>query len=105
MTVSPRRRDKVLATIFVLLVALTLFSGRDGGFLNSELDQNNMNKFTEIAGIMVPKDVNANNHLYPYLASVFTCGCILLILMTIILFGGDLGSSTDDDGGDDGDGD
>jgi hypothetical protein len=34
--------------------------------------------------------INATNHLYPYVATVFTCGCILVIIIGIILFGGQL---------------
>ena len=49
-------------------------------------------KFEEIGDILVPLDCSAGNHLYPYLATALTCGCILMMIAIIIIFGGDLGS-------------
>ena len=85
---AEKRGRKAALTIFVLSVAaalallVPLLVDTDGYQV----------KFLEIAGILVPRNINASNHLYPYLASAFTCGCILLVIMAIIIFGGDLGS-------------
>ena len=49
-------------------------------------------KFEEVGGILVPLNCNAGNHLYPYLATALTCGCILMMIAVIIVFGGDLGT-------------
>jgi len=42
------------------------------------------------SGVLVREVVNASNHLYPYVATIITCGCILVVIIGIIMFGGDL---------------
>ena len=42
------------------------------------------------SGILQRIAVNSSNHLYPYVATIFTCGCILVVIIAIIMFGGDL---------------
>ena len=85
---TEERGRKAALTIFVLSVAVAL------ALLSPILVDTNGHqvRYSDIAGILVPRDINASNHLYPYLASAFTCGCILIVIMAIILFGGDLGS-------------
>ncbi len=80
---------KVARAFLIAFAALLALSLLDHGAIDEHKQDE---KYMEIAGILVPRDVNASNHLYPYLAAMLTCGCILIILMTIILFGGSLGS-------------
>lgn len=47
-------------------------------------------KFEEIGGILVPVECNAGNHLYPYLATVLTCGCIMMMIVVIIVIGSEI---------------
>ena len=42
------------------------------------------------SGVLVREITNASNHLYPYVATIITCGCILVVIIGIIMFGGDL---------------
>ena len=41
-------------------------------------------------GIVLPLECNSSQHTYPYLATVFTCGCILVVIIAIIVFGANL---------------
>ena len=85
---AEKRGHKAALTIFVLSVAVALAL-----LVPLLVDTDTYQvKFLEIAGIRVPRDINASNHLYPYLASALTCGCILIVIMAIIIFGGNLGS-------------
>ncbi len=47
-------------------------------------------KFEEVGGILVPVECNAGNHLYPYLATVLTCGCIMMMIVVIIVVGSEI---------------
>ena len=42
------------------------------------------------SGVLQRVVANASNHLYPYVAAVFTCGCIVVVILGIIMFGGSL---------------
>jgi hypothetical protein len=73
-------RDAVLPLCVVALCLLAL----DVSQLNVETAGR---KFQDIGGILVPLECNAGNHLYPYLATALTCGCIILSIIVIIVFG------------------
>ena len=44
----------------------------------------------ERSGILQRCVSNSSNHLYPYVATIFTCGCIMVVIIGIIMFGGSL---------------
>ncbi len=44
----------------------------------------------QASGVLLRCAVNSSTHLYPYVATVFTCGCILCVIIAIIAFGGSL---------------
>ena len=39
--------------------------------------------------IWIPEQTNASGHVYPYMATVVTMTCLLILLMLIICFGDD----------------
>lgn len=82
------RKAALFCSSFMLSVAVAVALSA----LSAGIDKKDQDKFADIAGILVPQDINASNHLYPYIASALTCGCILIVIMAIIIFGGGLGS-------------
>ena len=77
-------RARQWAGTLVLCAALVALQGVKWGAEVSE------RKFEEVGGILVPVDCNAGNHLYPYLATVLTCGCIMVMIIVIIVVGSEI---------------
>jgi hypothetical protein len=85
------RTSATTVSAMMLSIALALFAVLSVYDLSNEYSTglNGYYKDTR-SGIYVREAINASNHLYPYVATVITCGCILVVIMVIILFGADL---------------
>ena len=68
-----------------LLVAVLLIASYSSAPENAHAFQADLR-----SGVLQRVVSNSSNHLYPYVAAVFTCGCIMVVIMAIIMFGGSL---------------
>ena len=71
------------ASLVILVSVLVLFSKNDFSsddyFLKPEGD------------IFLPELTNAGGHVYPYMATIVSMSCLIVLIMIIICFGAELG--------------
>ena len=80
---------KSVVGTLLLLVLLQLWV-RSDEFAKYLAYENNEFYMDSYSGMLIRHISNSSNHLYPYVATIVACGCILVVIIGIILFGGGL---------------
>ena len=74
----------------LLLLALLQLWVRSDEFTKSLAHESKDFFVDSSSGTLIRPITNSSNHLYPYVATIVACGCILVVIIGIILFGGAL---------------
>jgi hypothetical protein len=89
--------EVVCRTIFILVMAsisaaISIQQVSDQ-FLDMSIEVIHQDEFIqdEVSGILVRPYTNARGHVYPYTATVIALSCIIVVIVTIIVCGPNLG--------------